>query len=111
MRKELYQRLNDKLKNNDMISRNGRVSEQADKSSISSVSLEEQQLLRMQELRELEGQYLLNQQNIALEESIFSENPSIIQTIVSDNNKLALVLLFGVSIFALYITLKNNNQK
>lgn len=110
MRKELYHRLNNKLINSDMISNNGRISERVGESSMPSVNLEEQQLLRIQELRELEEQYLLNRQNVALEESIFPENPTVIQTIVSDNSKLALVLLFGVSVFALYVLLKQNKQ-
>ena len=110
MRKELYHRLNNKLINSDMISNSGRISERVGEPSMSSVNLEEQQLLKMQELRELEEQYLLNQQNVALDEYIFPENPTVIQTIVSDNSKLALVLLFGVSVFALYVVLKQNKE-
>ena len=97
MRKDLYNRLNEKLVDSNMIS--------------SLIVEEEEQQLKIQKLRELEKQRELNQQNVALEEPIVYENPTIIQAIVSDSGKLGMVLFFGVSIFALYVILKSNNKK
>lgn len=94
MRKDLYNKLNEKLGDSNI----GKLSETSDA---------EQQLLRIQELRELEKQYNESQKYIALEEV---NSDGVIQTIISDNSKLALVLLFSVSIYALYVLSKQNNK-
>ena len=94
MRKDIYDKLNDKLGDSNI-------------EELNKPTDEEQQLLKLQELRELEQQYHESQKYIDLEES---NNNGLIQTIISDNNKLALVLFFGVSIYALYVLSKQNNK-
>lgn len=92
MREDLYNKLNDKLGDSNIV-------------KLNEPTEEEQQLLKLQELRELEQQYHESQKYASLEEP---NNNGLVQTIISDNSKLALVLFFGVSIYALYVLSKQN---
>lgn len=62
--------------------------------------LTQEELIRIQNSLDLNGRTTLQ-----------TSQMSVINTIVNDNTKLSLFLLFGISVFALYVLLKSNKNK